>query len=191
VILDQIVSHIDVFPTLDDLAGLPRAAKLDGESLWPLLTGKTKRSRDSAVSVYTDFTSDSTMFMLRRGDWKYVAYPGYGPQLFNLRQDPEEIDNQAKAQPAVAKEMDAALRKVVDYDEVYRRVIAYDKASFRAWRNEALKGPVPNFNPNGQMIKAPDGKPVLLTYQAAMAAVYRGWGPEHEAQIRRWLDEKP
>ncbi len=33
------------------------------------------------------------------------------------------------------------LRAVVDYDEVHRRVLAYDKASFRAWRERGRKVP--------------------------------------------------
>ena len=34
--------------------------------------------------------------MLRQGDWKYNVYVGYEPQLFNLKQDPDEIKNLAK-----------------------------------------------------------------------------------------------
>ena len=42
----------------------------------------------------------TSAFMLRQGNWKYHYYEGYEPELFNIADDPEEIDDQA-ANPAV------------------------------------------------------------------------------------------
>jgi len=119
--------------------------------------------------------------MLRDGDWKYIAYPGYRPQLFNLREDPEEVCNLAARSPEVVSGMDKKLRAVLDYDEVHGRVLAYDKASFRAWREGARR--------NGVVARefSRAGKPA--SYEEFMAFCYRGWGPEHAAQLERWLSE--
>ena len=40
--------------------------------------------------------SVSGAFMIRKGDWKYICYFGYPPELFNLREDPEELNNLAQ-----------------------------------------------------------------------------------------------
>jgi hypothetical protein len=109
--------------------------------------------------------TNTGIFMLRRGDWKYIAYAGYEPQLFNLREDPEEMRNLAKARPEVAKDMDARLRQAVDYTAVDAKVKRYNKESFRAWRAKLSE----------------------QEYQESMAQIYAGWKPEHEQLIRKWL----
>jgi len=37
----------------------------------------------------------SGAFMIRQGDWKYIYYVGFEPELFNLQTDPEELHNVA------------------------------------------------------------------------------------------------
>lgn len=115
--------------------------------------------------------------MLRRGDWKYVAYPGYEPMLFDLRADPDEIRNLAASRPAVAGPMDRFLRSIVDYEAVDAKVKAYDRASFAKWRSEMkAKG----------------------RYESTMAMIFSGgdnvdaqhlkpWTTRDEAQIEKWL----
>jgi arylsulfatase K len=182
VMLDNIVSLVDLFPTLLGMGGLRPPGEIDGESLMPLLTGRSNRSRNWAYAMYSGCTANTSMFMLRDGDWKYIAYPGYLPQLFNLREDPEEIRNFAASRPDVLRTMDRELRAVVDYDEVHRRVLAYDKASFRAWRERARR--------EGVVAKEFNSKGKAATYDEFMAFCYRGWGPEHAKQLERWLSRR-
>jgi hypothetical protein len=134
--------------------------------------------------MYSDFTANTTMYMLRRGPWKYVAYLGFGPQLFNLQRDPEEIENLAQTDPDNAHRMDEALRQIVDYQAVHRQVVAYDKASFRAWREQALAGPVQFIDPSQHPLRNPDNTVKLFTYDEVMARVYQGWGPAQEKIIK-------
>lgn len=178
-VIDSIVSLIDIFPTLMDMGGVPHPANLDGESLMPLLTGDKARSRNWAHAMYTGFSCNTTMYMLRKGDWKYIAYPGYGPQLFNVGDDPDEVRNLARTRADVVKRMDAELMKLVDYHEVHRRVIAYDKASFRAWREAVKQKPIP--------LREYGAKKDAATYEEVMANCYLGWSEEHEHQLERWL----
>jgi arylsulfatase K len=182
-VVDSVVSLIDIFPTLMDMAGVPQPAGLDGESLMPLLTGTRATGRDWAHAMYTGFSCNTTMYMLRRGDWKYVAYPGYGPQLFNLRDDPDEVKNLAAARKDMVKEMDTRLMDILDYHEVHRRVIAYDKSSFRAWRAAVKRKPTP-MHEYGMDTDA-------ATYEQVMANCYSGWNAEHERQLERWLAAPP
>ena len=62
-----------------------------------------------------------------------------------------------------------------------------DKSNFRAWRNQALAGPVPDIDSRGQVIKLANGKTKLLSYKDAMTMVYHSWGPDEEAKVERWL----
>jgi arylsulfatase K len=178
-VVDSIVSLIDIFPTLMDMGGIPQPPGLDGESLMPLLTGGKARSRNWAHAMYTGFSCNTTMYMLRQGEWKYVAYPGYGPQLFNVRGDPDEVKNLARTRTDVVKRMDVQLMKILDYHEVHRRVIAYDKTSFRAWREGVKQKPIP--------LREYGAKKDAATYEEVMANCYLGWSDEHERQLERWL----
>jgi len=172
------VSLVDIYPTLMDLAGLAGPAGLDGESLLPALTGREGPRRDWVLSEYHDTTLSTGCFMLRRGDWKYLAYVGCEPQLFHLADDPHEIVNLAADRPGVVAGMDARLREIVDYEAVDAKVKAYDRASFRQWRTEQKSAG---------------------TYEQTMARIYSGWDrfaegdlqpwtDRDEAQVRRWLD---
>jgi choline-sulfatase len=61
--------------------------------------------------------------MLRKQQWKYVHCVGYGPQLFDLERDPEELVDRAQDPACRAKlaELDAELRRFCDPAEVDAR----------------------------------------------------------------------
>jgi arylsulfatase K len=164
--VDSLVSLVDVYPTLMDLAGLPHPEGLMGHSLLPEIGGGVHPERPGEVfSEYHSNFQNTSSFMLRRGEYKYIAYAGYEPQLFHLSEDPEEMHNLVAERPAVAAEMAAGLRAIVDYDAVARDVLAYNREAFRAWR---------------------DGQDPAA-YQEAMARFYKGWGPAEERIVEEWL----
>jgi arylsulfatase K len=136
VVVDDLVSLVDIFPTLMDMASLPKPEGLSGQSLMPLLTGKDADRRNWALSQYHSNMANTGAFMLRRGPWKYVAYAGYDPQLFNLEKDPDELRNVASDRPEVVQKMDAKLREIVDYETVDAAAKAYDRQHFRRWREQ-------------------------------------------------------
>ena len=103
----------------------------------------------------------------------------YEPQLFNLADDPDEIDNVAAKRPDIVKQMDAQLREICDYNEVHKRRVAYDKKSFIKWRENIKKTPIPLREYGANKDKA--------TYDEVMANSYMGWTPQHEAKLNRWL----
>jgi arylsulfatase A-like enzyme len=49
--------------------------------------------------------------MLREGDWKYIDSPDDICELYNLRQDPDELKNLAPTQATLTAEMKAKLRE--------------------------------------------------------------------------------
>jgi len=104
--------------------------------------------------------------MLRQDLWKYVAYPGFEPQLFNFEKDRDELKDLASTSPDVVKKMDKKLRSVLDYEAVDKKAKDYDKESFLAWRQEI----------GGE-------------YQKTMSKLYHGrWGADEDDQIESWLN---
>jgi arylsulfatase K len=180
--VDNIVSLIDIFPTIAEMTGIDPPSNLDGESLMPLASGKTDRSRNWALALHTGSSSNTTMFMLRQGAWKYIAYPGYEPQLFNLTNDPVEIRNLAGSRSDGVESLDRELRGILDYDEVHERCMRYNRAAFREWRERTMAG---EFRDTTYSRSHDDP---ATTYEEIMANCYVGWSREHEDKLNRWLD---
>ena len=177
--LDHIVSTIDLFPTFLDMAGVEKPDWLDGESLFPLISGHSQASRDTAFAAFTGTTMNTTAWMLRKGPWKYIAYPGFPPELFNLHDDPDELRNLAASCPAIVAELDVELREICDYDEAHTRCQAYNRESFRAWRDQ-VKAHGIRMHEYGMDLEN-------ATYDQALGNIYVGFGPEHEARLEAWL----
>jgi arylsulfatase K len=164
----DLVSLIDIYPTLMDMASLPHPQGLQGHSLAPLLTGDTSERPDWVLSEFHGTAINTGMTMLRRDDWKYITYVGYEPQLFNLADDPWEVNNLAQVRPNVVAELEAQLCQVVDYREADARAKAYDKRSFRRWRDE---------------------QKTAGTYEQTMARIYSGWDDLPDDEVQPWTDE--
>lgn len=119
----ELVSHVDLFPTILEGAGIACAdadRDLPGVSLWPAIGG-----RDRTRHVFAEYHATGSRagsFMLRAGDWKLLYHVGAPPQLFNLAADPGELHD--LADPAHAGEvarMECLLRAVCDPEAVDRR----------------------------------------------------------------------
>jgi len=111
---EALVEFMDIFPTVLDFARIPTPANVQGESLVPLLTGKTKRHRDRVFIEY----SENEEGYLRTERWKFIygtgrrlrkdgyatGQPSPKPtiELFDLRNDPHEMVNVA-ARPENAR----------------------------------------------------------------------------------------
>jgi len=163
---DDLVSLIDLRPTFADLTGAPTPAHISGRSLAPALAGG-RLDPQPVLGQYHSNMMCTGGFMLREGDWKYIAYAGYASQLFNVAEDPDELVNRTDTEPQRAAAMDAALRARVDIDHVDRLAKTEDRQCFRAWRaavNEA-------------------------TYRQTLQGLWRGFDESHAKQIDRWLEE--
>ena len=93
--IEQLTSLLDLGPTLIDYTGAPELPETDGENLLALLKGEAQESSDRiVVSQLGDLKGDSPSAMIRKGSWKLVQHHGYkAPQLFNLAEDPGEIND--------------------------------------------------------------------------------------------------
>ncbi|MGK7397789.1 MAG: sulfatase [Candidatus Cyclobacteriaceae bacterium M3_2C_046] len=89
-----ITEYIDIYPSLSELAGLPRPDHLDGESFVPLIEGNN-REKNYAISKFHDGVT------LIRGDLFYTEWLDDQDQvkarmLFDHAKDPLELDNLAE-----------------------------------------------------------------------------------------------
>ena len=117
-------SHVDTYPFILQSAGEDRPQNYDGHpgvSLFDLAAGA--KPERNVLSEYHGMGSTTGAFMIRHRQYKYVHYVAYGPQLFDLERDPEELTDLAK-DPAHAKvlaECRARLYAICDPEEVDAR----------------------------------------------------------------------
>lgn len=100
------VSLTEILPTLVDIAteGKAELARpTDGRSLYLLLKGAAEHLEATAWGEYLAEGTVAPMYMLRRGPWKYIHCPTDPDQLFNLIDDPHELNNMAASHPIAAK----------------------------------------------------------------------------------------
>ncbi len=86
---------LDVLPTLCDLTGVSIPETAQGESLMPVLIGKSKTVRSVLYGAYCGGTKPG-MRAVRKGDWKLIKYDVLNgevrkTQLFNLKNNPNEL----------------------------------------------------------------------------------------------------
>jgi choline-sulfatase len=86
-------SLLDVAPTLLEVAGLDRPESFDGSSMLSLL--ETDDPERTVRGEYLGEGAVAPIFMIRRGDLKYVWSVHDPPQLYDLSTDPAELTNLA------------------------------------------------------------------------------------------------
>ena len=87
---DRVVSLLDLYPTLIDLAGLDPREGMDGQSLVPLLNQPDLPWPRPAVSTY-GFQNHS----IRTERWRYIRYHDGTEELYDHNADPYEWTNLA------------------------------------------------------------------------------------------------
>lgn len=106
----DMLSSLDVFPTLLDAAGLAAPDNLDGTSALSFLT---TRAASSPRSVFYYYLGDR-IEGVREGPWKLRIAPAPGgaqgePALYHLDEDPEEKYDRAEAYPDLTTRLQAAM----------------------------------------------------------------------------------
>lgn len=95
---DQLVSSVDLLPTLLELAGVPRPEGLWGQSLVPQLTDPKRLLREYVASECVGFQGKPGQGhrMVRTEHWKYVLTDVNDEALFDEQTDPYELKNLAR-----------------------------------------------------------------------------------------------
>jgi arylsulfatase A-like enzyme len=95
-IVDDLVSNIDLAPTIAQLAGVTPTIPQDGVSLVPLLEGTATAWRKAAlINWLGESTRVPNYWGVRTPEWKYVEYETGEVELYDLTLDPYELVNVA------------------------------------------------------------------------------------------------
>lgn len=104
----------DLFPTLLDLAGRPKAEDLDAVSLLPIINGDAITKPRDLYFVRREGGAEyggKSYEALIRGDWKLMRNNPFSPlELYNLRDDPHEKNDLAASRKKIVNELSSALR---------------------------------------------------------------------------------
>ena len=89
--IDKIVSSLDLSATMLDLMDCPQIPNSQGSSLVPVMRGEDNLDD----TVFSEFCNHKGMIhrMIRKGDFKFNYYHGLPSQLFNMNEDPDELND--------------------------------------------------------------------------------------------------
>lgn len=88
------VSLIDVYPTINEMLGLGGAVFSRGRSLGDTARGMAKQ--EVAPFVFSEchmYPRITGSYAIRREEWKLIDYADHQPMLFNLQEDPQELND--------------------------------------------------------------------------------------------------
>ena len=114
----QLAETVDLYPTLAELAGLPKPngpQPIDGISLVPVLKNSKARVRDHAFHAYPRRKLGRAIRTdrYRLVEWKNHAKPDEAAQyeLYDYQSDPHETQNHAATRPKVVAHLKTILAK--------------------------------------------------------------------------------
>ena len=120
-VLEQVVSNLDVLPTVVDMVGLgvPENLAIRGRSLVPLLRGQSPAWDPTLFGQYDMHHGQvARMRMIRTPEWKLVRHfePGVEDELYHLANDPGELRNlAASCEPEHRRPREAMARRLEDW----------------------------------------------------------------------------
>lgn len=167
-IIDAMVSHLDVFPTICDLLAIKRPPWLHGQSLLPLLHNPYIELHDALFAEVTYHAAYEPQRSVRTKRWKYIRrFDGRTRTVFpNVDDSPSKSFWLAHGWQERTQPDEELYDLIFDPNEVYNRaadpaladVRAELRARLEAWmqvtRDPLLNGPVPL--PSGAQANDPD-----------------------------------
>jgi len=110
-IVNDLVSLIDLAPTIVDCLGINKPKKWVGSSLFPLLEGRKGSKREGVISE-AKIKQGHNIISYRTKRWKYILNEEKGEQeLYDLQEDPKETKNLFKIMPKRVKKFEAKISK--------------------------------------------------------------------------------
>jgi arylsulfatase A-like enzyme len=120
IVSDELVSSVNLFPSILDYAGLPKEKSAEGTSFAPLTMGKNRKLAEAVFSEGGDVPkseggpSKEKWFMVRQGKYKLaVMQDNFQPtHLFDLENDPYEMKNLLKEKENCSKTTENLQNKI-------------------------------------------------------------------------------
>lgn len=115
-VINQQTRHVDIFPTVNELIGLPPMGDADGISLVPLLRG----TKLTELPIYIESTttnpkSDGKVIGIRTSEYKYYRMRTNARKkvhLYNLKNDPQEKNNIESERQDIVIQMEKIIQKI-------------------------------------------------------------------------------
>ena len=123
-VVKDLVRSIDIFPTVLEVLGLQPPGPVEGVSLCSLMENKPEPPRlayadalnalDLNTWMVLDRPKDDLLYCAMDRSWKLIYKPTYpdDSELYNLDDDPQELNNMYAATPDQARRLLAELQKV-------------------------------------------------------------------------------
>jgi len=111
---DHVTLTMDIFPTLAELAEVDINHKIEGRSFLKALLGDME-NQDERSLYFTRREGGirhggQAYYALRLGDWKLLKNSAFEPmELYNLQEDPYELNNLIEKQPEIHKKLNSLL----------------------------------------------------------------------------------
>ncbi|MBN1853809.1 MAG: sulfatase [Pirellulales bacterium] len=136
---------LDIYPTLVELAGLPRRTDLEGLSLVPQLEDAASHRERPAITSHNRGNHG-----IRSQRWRYIHYADGSEELYDMQNDPHEWTNLA-GQPEFDAVMADHRKWLPKIDKPpapgsAHRVLTYDKSTdIAVWEGEPIRrtDPIP------------------------------------------------
>ncbi|WP_340110675.1 sulfatase family protein [Maribellus mangrovi] len=116
---DEVVSLMDVWPTLIDYLKIPDAAETDGISFMPVVNGKTIDRKPVFIQYDGNGAYGNNQRCIVQDDFKLILDTFKDEifvELYNIRKDPEEKDNLA-FQPEYKYKVNELINQIKDHME--------------------------------------------------------------------------
>ncbi len=101
VVRDDLVSILDIFPTILDYAGADQVPDRWGRSLRASVEDGAAVGHDTIVTFHPGETPSTGGYTVRTQDWHYLRYSSGREELYAIREDPFERDDRAHSHPAL------------------------------------------------------------------------------------------
>ncbi len=156
-VFDAMVSHVDLFPTLCDVAELKHPAWLEGKSMLPLLRGETAEINQEIFAEVNYHAAYEPKRAVRTQRWKYIRrYSELGtPVLPNCDDGPSKslwLEYGWRQHPVPREDLydlvfDPAERRNLAGDAAFAPVLAEMRGRLQGWMTRTndplLEGPYP------------------------------------------------
>lgn len=191
----EVVSLVDVYPTVLDLLGLSAPVRVTGRSLLPALQGKPMSDRPVHSATDDPFLQNgwSPLRSVTTERWKYIRTAK--PELYDLQADPGEAKNLAQSNGPELTRMAETLERLES--QMSRReaaAVQLSGAERRALESLGyVRGPGSLSEPTGAS-ELPDIKDMLrydVATQAALDLLAQNKVPEAVSQLREVVAESP
>lgn len=118
-VVHQQVRSIDIYPTLAELAGATAPPVVEGRSLLPRLCGDTSQPKRSAFMSYR-----GRDHAVRMDGYKFHLFADGHSELYNIKDDPNELVELSEKKPDVADRLADELKRWMDLEARLREQVA-------------------------------------------------------------------